>query len=147
MQANPRAPCALRGTQHGGSNDGGIDLLVHDGRRTIAVECKHWPATPVGRPVLRNLHSAALVERADSGIVMASSRFADDARRHARHGMGFRIRLMGFNEIAMLAEREGMRLTLDSGGRGHLAGAAVSRLAGATGRWMGRRMDGDGGGR
>ena len=133
--------------RRGGSNDGGIDLLVHDGRRTIAVECKHWPATPVGRPVLQKLHSAALTERAESGIVMTSGRFTDDARHHARHGMEFRIRLMGFNEIAMLAERAGMRLTLDGGGRGRLAGAALSRLAGAAGRWMGRRLAGGGGGR
>lgn len=105
----------------GGGKDGGIDLPVRGGCRTIAVECRHRPEGAAGRPVVQKLRSAALT-LTDSGKVMENGRLADDAKCHVRHGMDFRIRLMGGNEIVILAEMAGMRLALKAaaleGGRG-----------------------------
>ena len=75
---------------------------------------------------------------------MTSGRCTDDARRHVRYGMDFRIRRMDYNEIATLA-KAGMRLMLKAGGIGGRPPAAPARLARAAGRRVARRLAGGAG--
>lgn len=70
---------------------------------------------------------------------MTNGRFTDDAKHHVRYGMDFKIRPTGYNEIAILAERRGMRLTLKAGGIGGRPLAAPAWLARAAGWGAARR--------
>ena len=132
--------------RHGGSNDGGIDLLSHDRRRAIATECKRWPSAPLGRPLVQKLNLVAPAERAISGFVMTSRRFTGDAGRRDLHCMDSENRPMPYNKIAILAEGAWMRLTPDAEGPVR-PGAASALLAGPAALPMGRRLPGGDGGR
>lgn len=76
-------------------------------RRNASTSPRGPPAGPWSKSCARR--PSPLV---DSGKVMANGRLADDAKHHVRHGMDFRIRVMGCDEIAILAEMAGMRLAL-----------------------------------
>ena len=73
---------------------------------------------------------------------MTSGRFTGDAKHHVRYGMDFGIRPTGYNEIAILAKRRGMRLTLKADDIGGRPPAIPARLARAAGRWAARRLAG-----
>ena len=64
--------------------DEGKDLIIHDKRGKIVVECKHHPKSSVGRPVIQKLHSAVISEGAYKGIVVTTGTFSKQAVEHAR---------------------------------------------------------------
>lgn len=70
--------------QRGGSDpDGGVDQrLRKDGQLTL-VQCKHWKQWKVGVQVVRELLGVVTCEGAQSGIVVTSGRFTQEAQDFA----------------------------------------------------------------
>lgn len=82
--------------------DGGIDLRLEKAGAVTLVQCKHWKATRVGVRVVRELYGVVTSERAQSGIVVTSGGFTQEAVEFAARTP---IRLIGGEElIAMLGE-------------------------------------------
>lgn len=71
--------------QSGGPNpDGGVDQrLRKDGKLTL-VQCKHWKQWKVGVNVVREILGVVTFEGAQSGIVVTSGRFTQEAQDFAR---------------------------------------------------------------
>ncbi len=44
------------------SGDEGKDVIIRNGNGRILAECKKFPDTPVGRPMMQKLHSAVISE-------------------------------------------------------------------------------------
>ncbi len=82
------------------SNDGGKDLVLRDGGKTVFVELKRFAQTnKVGRPLIMKLHSAIIHEAADEGVFVTTSTFTEPARDFAvTHG----IRLVDGGELALM---------------------------------------------
>ena len=71
-------------TQTPMSNDFGRDVILKKDGKTIFVECKRYaPDNYIGRPALQKIHSAIITMKADSGIVITTSDFAETAVRFA----------------------------------------------------------------
>ena len=82
--------------------DGGIDLRLEKAGAVTLVQCKHWKATRVGVRVVRELYGVVTSERAQSGIVVTSGGFTQEAVEFAARTP---IRLIERDElIAMLGE-------------------------------------------
>jgi hypothetical protein len=66
------------------------------------VECKHYPAGVVGRPVVQKLHSAVLTENATRGMIITTGRFSADAEDRAQNLSGVHIQLVDEAKLAHL---------------------------------------------
>src|SRR5207302_8638552 len=64
------------------TGDEGRDLLVHHPQGLQVVECKHYPAGTVGRPVVQKLHSAILTASATKGVIVTSGKFSAEAEHY-----------------------------------------------------------------
>lgn len=69
----------------GGPNpDGGVDQRLRKDGQVTLVQCKHWKQWKVGVQVVRELLGVVTCEGAQSGIVVTSGRFTQEARDFAR---------------------------------------------------------------
>lgn len=83
----------------GAAPDGGIDLeLDKAGARTL-VQCKHWKDRSVGVRVVRELLGVVTSRGAQSGIVVTSGDFSEEARRFANSTV---IRLIDGAELVSM---------------------------------------------
>lgn len=64
--------------------DAGKDIIIHTNQGKIIIECKHYPRTPVGRPIIQKLHSAVISEKGIKGIVVTTGKFSQNAIEHAK---------------------------------------------------------------
>lgn len=64
--------------------DGGIDLILTRGVERVFVQCKHWKASQVGAPIIRELYGLVAANRATRGIVVTSGSFSREAVEFAR---------------------------------------------------------------
>ena len=70
--------------REGGSGpDGGIDLRLRRHGETCLVQCKQWRTRPVGVKVVRELYGVVSAEHANSGILVTSGSYTDEAERFA----------------------------------------------------------------
>jgi restriction system protein len=85
------------------SNDFGRDLILQRGGRTTFVECKRYAKDkPIGRPALQRFYAAIMTLKADSGIVVTTSRFTATAIEFAREN---HIQLIDGQQLASLMAR------------------------------------------
>lgn len=63
--------------------DGGIDLRLDKAGAVTLVQCKHWKQRQVGVTIIRELMGVVASEGAQSGIVVTSGAFTNDARAFA----------------------------------------------------------------
>jgi restriction system protein len=68
----------------GAGPDGGIDLVLHQGRDKYLVQCKHWKAQAVGVAIVRELFGVMNAEGAVGGFVVASGDFTSEAKAFAK---------------------------------------------------------------
>lgn len=86
----------------GDEPDGGIDVRLSKAGAVTLVQCKHWRHEQVGVKIVRELMGVVASERAQSGIVITSGTFTDDAKKFAERNP---IRLIDGEELAqMIAE-------------------------------------------
>jgi restriction system protein len=67
----------------GNGADGGVDLVLTRDRERYLVQCKHWRASNVGVPVVRELYGAMAAEGAVGGFVVTAGRFTAEAKAFA----------------------------------------------------------------
>ena len=68
----------------GGVADGGRDIIVtRPNGHKVVVECKYYPKSTVGRPIVQKLHSAVMSTGADHGIIITTGKFTKAAVEHA----------------------------------------------------------------
>lgn len=79
--------------------DGGVDLRMSKNGAVILVQCKHWKWQKVPVNVVRELLGVVTSERADSGIVVTSGCFTQDAIDFAK---GNPVRLIDGAELVQL---------------------------------------------
>ena len=103
----------------GGVADGGRDIIVtRSNGYKIVVECKHYPKSTVGRPIVQKLHSAVLVTGADHGIIITTGKFSKAAVEYA--GMltdgHLTMELYDMPKLVELAASAGIRFSdIDAG--------------------------------
>lgn len=67
-------------TELGGSGpDGGVDLVLRRAGKKTLVQCKHWKARSIGVQVVRELLGVMTDRGAESGHIVTSGRFTDEA--------------------------------------------------------------------
>ena len=64
--------------------DGGVDLVLRNGRERIFVQCKHYREWKVGVRPVRELFGVMAAEGADAGVLVTSGKFTNDAVAFAR---------------------------------------------------------------
>lgn len=86
----------------GGANpDGGIDMMLHKGGVTEAVQCKHWKVYKVGVKELREFLGALTDRGVARGIFVTLQPYTDEARAlAAKH----QITLVGEPEFKQMLE-------------------------------------------
>ncbi len=93
--------------------DEGRDLVLesYKGGRAV-VECKHWPNSGIGRPIVQKLHSATLSSNANYAIVVTTGHFSKDAVEYANklRSTGITVELIDFPVLNDMASRAGIRL-------------------------------------
>lgn len=67
----------------GGGADGGVDLVLANGREKYLVQCKHWRASSVGVTVVRELYGVMAAKGASGGFVVTAGHFSAEARAFA----------------------------------------------------------------
>jgi len=67
----------------GASPDGGIDIVLRKGGKTMLVQCKHWKAFKVGVKPVRELLGVMSHEGANGGIFVTSGQFSTEAKDFA----------------------------------------------------------------
>ena len=75
---------------HRGLGDGGVDLVLSDGRETHLVQCKHWRVERVGVREVRELFGVVALEGAASGVFVSSGDYTREAVRFAQRA-GLRL--------------------------------------------------------
>lgn len=86
--------------ERGGSGaDGGVDLVLTRDRERYLVQCKHWRASNVGVPVVRELYGAMAAEGAVGGFVVTAGRFTAEAKAFAS---GRNVELIDGGELNQL---------------------------------------------
>jgi len=86
--------------------DGGVDILVTDGRgRRAVVQCKRYQST-VGESVVRDLYGTMLHHGAAMGYLVTTSTISDAARRWAA---GKPLHLIDGQELERLSRAEPAR--------------------------------------
>lgn len=83
----------------GGGADGGVDLVLSNGREKFLVQCKQWRALKVGVAVVRELYGVTAARGATGGFVVTSGRFTPDAIDFAA---GRNIELIDGPELAAM---------------------------------------------
>lgn len=63
----------------GGGTDGGVDLVLTNGREKYLVQCKKWKAVTVGVTIVRELYGVMAATGAAGGFVVTSGQFSSDA--------------------------------------------------------------------
>jgi len=92
--------------------DGGIDVSMEQktavGSIKFTVECKHHPASTIGRPVVQKLHSAVIHSPfLNKGIIVTSGHFSGEAIQYAEE-VG--IELIDMDKLKELAKKVGISL-------------------------------------
>lgn len=82
-QAYRQQGYAVKETGLGGA-DGGVDLVLSKGRKTILVQCKRWRTVSVGAPIVREMWGLAHHHNASGVKVVTVGRFTAAARDFAR---------------------------------------------------------------
>ena len=67
----------------GGGADGGVDLVLTQGKEKFFVQCKQWRAFKVGVGVVRELYGVMAANGATGGYVISSGQFSPEAREFA----------------------------------------------------------------
>jgi len=67
------------------AGDGGVDLVLARGGKTVLVQCKQWKAWKVGVRPVRELYGVVAARKACEGIVVTSGLFTQDAQNFARN--------------------------------------------------------------
>lgn len=65
--------------------DGGVDIFMVKNKIKYIVQCKHWQASTVGVPVVREMFGVMHDKKADHVIVVTSGRFTNEAIDFAEH--------------------------------------------------------------
>lgn len=68
----------------GGGADGGVDLVLSNGREKYLVQCKQWRAAKVGVTIVRELYGVMAAKGATGGFVVTSGTFSAEARDFAK---------------------------------------------------------------
>lgn len=86
-------------------------LEGYKGGRAI-VECKHWPGSSVGRPIVQKLHSATISSDARQALVITTGHFSKDAVDYAKKltSSGIQMELVDLPILSDMARRAGIRL-------------------------------------
>lgn len=63
----------------GNGPDGGVDVVLRQGRHKTVVQCKQWKARTVSVNIVRELLGTMTAERADAGIVVTCGTFTGDS--------------------------------------------------------------------
>jgi len=106
--------CEVESTPYVG--DEGRDLIIHRPSEKTIVECKHYPNSTVGRPVVQKLDSAIRKAGAVKGIIITTGRFSKEALQYAQElkFQGIEIDCIDAAKISWLAEKVGLSPTHDS---------------------------------
>ena len=64
------------------SNDQGVDILVSNQRKTVAIQCKKY-SNPVGNKAVQEVTSGATFHNADHAVVVSNSSYTTSARQLA----------------------------------------------------------------
>ena len=82
------------------TNDAGVDIVLRDSDGSMGVaQCKMWINHPVDRPVVQKLYGEMSHRGAAFGILLATTRFTDGARRWADDK---EIELIGLDELVLM---------------------------------------------
>jgi hypothetical protein len=74
-----------RVTRSGGAHaDGGIDLVLENGERRVAVQCKHWTGEYVTVSEVRELVGSMVDFQISEGMLVTVLGFSEDARSYAK---------------------------------------------------------------
>ena len=100
-------------TYLGHTGDEGRDLILegYKGGRAI-VECKHWPGSSIGRPIVQKLHSATISSNARQALVVTTGHFSKEAVEYAKKliSNGIQMELIDLPILSDMARRAGIRL-------------------------------------
>ena len=99
------------------TGDKGRDLILKSpAGETIVGECKHWSGGSIGRPIVQKLHSAALNEGAQKGLILTTGGTLTRQARDYINELQFPIELIDMPKLKSLAAQAGIALTseLDS---------------------------------
>lgn len=88
--------------------DEGRDLIVHEPDGKIVVECKHYPNSTVGRPVVQKLHSAVLTAGTDKGMILTTGKFSRNAVGYVANLEDAEIELWDSSKLIYYAEKVGL---------------------------------------
>jgi restriction system protein len=64
--------------------DGGVDIILRKGNKTVYVQCKHWRTETVRVGPIRELKGSMASEGVSDGIFVATGSFSTEARRWAQ---------------------------------------------------------------
>lgn len=96
------------------TGDGGKDIIVtNDNSELIFVECKNYPSSRIGRPIVQKLHSAIIAEKASKGIVITSGKFSSEAVKYVKN-LDTNIELIDILELTRLGESVGIKIVSDN---------------------------------
>ena len=82
--------------------DGGVDLVLRKDGETYLVQCKHWRATKVGVPIVRELFGVMADRGAAGAFVVTSGTFTRDALAFAN---GRNIELLNGRQLEQLLRK------------------------------------------
>ena len=98
--------------QHTG--DKGRDLILKSPKgETIVGECKHWSGGSIGRPIVQKLHSAAINEGAQKGLILTTGGTLTRQARDYISELLFPIELIDLPKLKSLAAQAGIALVSD----------------------------------
>lgn len=66
-----------------GGADGGVDLVMFDGKEKTIVQCKRWGSTSIGAPVVREMYGLMAHHNADSVKIVCVGKFTKEAHNFA----------------------------------------------------------------
>ena len=99
----------VHNVQHTG--DKGRDLIIRSPEgETIVGECKHWAGGSIGRPIVQKLHSAAINEGAQRGLILTTRGSLTKGARDYINGLSFPIELIDMPKLKYLAAQAEIRL-------------------------------------
>ncbi len=99
------------------AGDMGVDVIVDTPDGRICVECKHYRAGRVGRPVVQKFHSALEYFNSTAGVIVTTGRFTEEAYSYARRlrrKFNVDIGLWDYDRLKREALRAGIVVTRSS---------------------------------
>lgn len=105
----------VRPTPH--ARDMGVDVIVDTLKGRICIECKHYRAGRVGRPVVQKFHSALEYFNSPSGVIVTTGNFTDEAYSYARslrRKFNVEIELWDYDRLKGEALKAGIVVTRSS---------------------------------